>query len=402
MAVSIGDTITAAQYNGLQSRIDQVFGVGADEFGYGQTLSSSQVTAVTDTVTAAQMDNLRSDMNKAYKHQTGNDLTIRDIAVGDIIGADKSGTDITSYSPVSSVSVVSGGSGYSGSVTVAFSAPDKVGGTTATGNVVVSGGVITSITMTNNGSGYLNNPTVTLSESPADPADLQAILGAVSEQIFESEDTLGGHNDYLDAMTTIESGKFSIAVAESTTADATTDSRTTDWNSTVDMEFTCTFTSADQRRYFFNSGGEIRMTGSLSSGSGQKDTDWAAMLSNTAAVRFGYNYTTASSGTGSAIGNYDLTGTYQQIFTKSGSGVYAENIYKVEARADSATVIKFKITLADNDTGDRPVPSPPPPYGPLVDELVTGNITFTLGSRRASGSNVSVNAPTFSVTNTFE
>jgi hypothetical protein len=44
MAVNDGDNITAAQYNGLQSRIDQVLGTGSGDFGYGNSVSSSQVT----------------------------------------------------------------------------------------------------------------------------------------------------------------------------------------------------------------------------------------------------------------------------------------------------------------------------------------------------------------------
>jgi len=313
------DIITAAQYNGLQDRIAQVLGTGAAEFGYGQALASSAV-AVSDIVTAANMDNLRTDMNKAYTHQTGSALTIKDIAVGDVIGADDTGTSLT----------------------------------------------------------YANDGTFT----------------------FNSQDATGGFNDYLTAMTTIEGDKFSIAVSQSTAADATTDTRTTDWNSSVNMTFTVTFTDADQRRYFFNSGGEVRISGSLSSGTNTKDTDWATMLSNTNIIKFDHDATTADSGTGSAIGNYDLTSTYQTIFTKSGSGVYAENEYKVEAKENSTTQLEFRVTLTDNDAGDEP--APPPPGSTPIDEFVTGTITLTIGSLRASGTNVSVSAPTFSVTDTLE
>jgi len=61
---------------------------------------------------------------------------------------------------VTTVTVSAGGTGYSGTPTVTFSAPVG-GGTTATGIVVVSGGVITGVTITNPGSGYSAAPTVT-------------------------------------------------------------------------------------------------------------------------------------------------------------------------------------------------------------------------------------------------
>ena len=94
MAVNVGDSITAAQYNGLQSRIQQVLGNGSGDFGYGQTLESSQVNAPTspgagdgDSITALQMQELHDDMSKAYTHQTGNPLPVKDIAQEDIVGA---------------------------------------------------------------------------------------------------------------------------------------------------------------------------------------------------------------------------------------------------------------------------------------------------------------------------
>ena len=70
--VSSGQLITAAQYNDLQSRTNQVLGIGSGDSGYGQALTSSQVLTG-NTVTAAQMDNLRIDINKCHNHQQGTD-----------------------------------------------------------------------------------------------------------------------------------------------------------------------------------------------------------------------------------------------------------------------------------------------------------------------------------------
>lgn len=334
MAVSAGDSITAAQYNGLQSRIQQVLGNGALDFGYGQSVTSGQVTAPSapgagdgDSVTALQMQNLHVDMSKAYKHQTGNDLPIKDIAVGDIIGADQTGTDLVF-------------------------APDDT-------------------------------------------------------YTWENADTTGGFNDYLNTMTTIENNRFDIVAAESTATDLATDTRTSTWNGTIDMSFTVTFASADARRHFFNSGGQIRVESALSSGSGSKDTDWSNMLSNPGQIQFGYDYTTVTGSTTgvtlASFGDDGLDATYQTIFEKGGNAaVYAENRYRVQARANSSTELEFLVEFEDNDTGDRPVDPPPAPYGALEDEDITGDITVTMGGRRASGTNVSVNFPSFSTTNTLE
>jgi hypothetical protein len=72
-------------------------------------------------------------------------------------------------SGVISVTVTDGGTGYTGSPTVAFSAPGG-SGTTATGTVVAVGGVITGVTITNPGTGYTAAPTLTFTGSGTDAA----------------------------------------------------------------------------------------------------------------------------------------------------------------------------------------------------------------------------------------
>ena len=320
MAVSVGDTITAAQYNGLQSRIATIMGTGSGLDGYGQSLTSSQVSTGA-TVTATDMDNLRTDLNKANNHQLGSNASVANIAAGQVIGADATGTDIS------------------------------------------------SLTVTD-----------------------------------------GGFNDYDTATSNIESNKFLLDAGNSTVEAATSSTRSTAWNGTLTHTFTVTFASADDRRYFFNSGGEIRFSANISGQTGAKSDDWATLLSNMQTIKFNYTETTATgTGTGSAIGNSDLTGTYQTIFTKTGSGNYAENDYNIAARTDSATVLNFRIQFNDDDTGDQVLPGSENPGdvdgvivpGPAVDEDVNGTLTSTIQQLRATGSNVSVASPSYANTATL-
>jgi hypothetical protein len=127
-------------------------------------------------------------------------------------------------------------------------------------------------------------------------------------------------------------------------------------------------------------------------------------------IKFNYTETTATgTGTGSAIGNSDLTGTFAPIFTKTGSGNYAENSYTVEGRTDSATVLRFRVTFADDDTGDQVLPGSENPGdvdgvivpGPAVDEDVNGTLTSTIQQLRATGANVSVATPSYANTSTL-
>lgn len=76
---------------------------------------------------------------------------------------------------VASVTISNGGTGYTGTPTVTFSAA-PAGGTTATGTVTVVGGVITGVVITNPGSGYVTAPTVTFSGAGTGAAGT-AVLG---------------------------------------------------------------------------------------------------------------------------------------------------------------------------------------------------------------------------------
>ena len=60
---------TAAAYNAIQSNIAATMGVGSGDTGYGQALSSAQVTPG-QIISVSQWTNLRSDLAKARVHQT--------------------------------------------------------------------------------------------------------------------------------------------------------------------------------------------------------------------------------------------------------------------------------------------------------------------------------------------
>jgi hypothetical protein len=67
-----GNKIVATDYNTIQAKINLVLGTGTGDRGYGQSVTSSQVSPSTN-VTAAQWNALRNDLLKARQHQTGLD-----------------------------------------------------------------------------------------------------------------------------------------------------------------------------------------------------------------------------------------------------------------------------------------------------------------------------------------
>lgn len=237
-------------------------------------------------------------------------------------------------------------------------------------------------------------------QTNADPTTISQIVAEV-DLITDDDtnDTTKGYLDYETLSIQLDTNRFNLASTNQssvanilTTANAPINAtRTTAWNGTIVHKFTCNFNSADHYRHFFNSGGQIRVFADITGGSGKQD-DWDTMLFNAGDIIFDYEKTVSSksSGTAYAIGAYDLTvgAAYSLIYRKQGSGVYAENDYLVFVKRNSNTQLQFLIEFQDDDLGDKTG------AGAAVDENVQPTLATTITARRASGSFVSVAAPT--------
>lgn len=194
-------------------------------------------------------------------------------------------------------------------------------------------------------------------------------------------------NQYNLFSNTITTNKFLVANGQLTASDEVliTGTRSTAWNSTLTHTITITGStlgdgSANNLRYFFNAGGSIKLTASRTGGSTtSKNTDWSSMLSTMGTIVFNYTQTTytGTTGTGSAIGWYDLTTTNQVIFQQAGTA-FTSNLYRVSARTNAdRTQLILTIEFQDND-----ITAP--------DINVDGNLVSTVLQSRPVGSNVEV------------
>lgn len=210
-------------------------------------------------------------------------------------------------------------------------------------------------------------------------------------------------NQYETLVTTIsgDPNRYTVDVGETSLITGQTATLSTGWNGTRDHKFTATFASSNERKAFFNAGGEIRFNLTLAyTGSEAKTLDWQTMMSDIGTVKFNYLNTRFSSASTNAIGNYDLTASFQNIATEDGASPYTENDIEIKAKENSATQIEFTIRLRDDDEGDQQLPGSNPGNdgviipGPAVDENVKGTTTSTVTLLKPNGSNVSVPAPT--------
>lgn len=207
-------------------------------------------------------------------------------------------------------------------------------------------------------------------------------------------------SQYATVAATASTNSFSIGTLEGGVEAITSRQRTTTWNGTVTNTVTVTFGSALQARYFFNAGGQIRLSASRVNNpsdpdssypsSSSKITTWTNMLSGMGTIFINHTLTgtvagASSPGTGTSIGFYDLTTSNQQIYDKPApSGSYSLNSYVINARVNlssNPTEIIFTIQFKDDTSGG-------------IDEPVPGILTSTAQQFRPQGSNVSVTGPT--------
>jgi hypothetical protein len=119
---------------------------------------------------------------------------------------------------------------------------------------------------------------------------------------------------------------------------AASTTRGTTWDSFIQAGFSIDYDSENAARYFFNTGGELRIAFAHPSTASSQDTDWHNMLDNlNIAFRAHSTAKLTGNGTGSSIGYYELTTSWQAVYTVNGTGAYSANSLVVYARADSIT-----------------------------------------------------------------
>lgn len=82
--MAVGDQITAARYNVIQSTVSNVLNIGSGDSGYGQTLQSSQV-AQNQLIEDDHMNTLRLDIRKAYLHQNNSYPTLAVVSTANTV-----------------------------------------------------------------------------------------------------------------------------------------------------------------------------------------------------------------------------------------------------------------------------------------------------------------------------
>lgn len=195
---------------------------------------------------------------------------------------------------------------------------------------------------------------------------------AAGQTVIAHESDAPSNNAYdLNGMVTaIDTNRLTAAVGSMTlTSAAHTVTRATTWGSGGSATINCTvdvsFTSEDQARYFFNSGGEVRIRPTHSNTSGTQNQNWNSILSTkigTMTLKAG-SFSISGTQTASVTntGFYGLTTTATSLFNglNIGTGAYTANDFTVTAQVlnrvgtngGNGNGIRFIISFIDEHTG---------------------------------------------------
>jgi hypothetical protein len=322
MAVSVGDKITAAQYNGLQSRVASILGTGSGNEGYGQSVTSSQVSGESspgagdgDLVTAANMNEVWTDMDKCWQHIYGVNLPLRNFSTGDVIGADASGTGLT----------------YAANDTYTFDNQDNTGG--FNDYLAKMTEIETDRFLMDDGEDSIDDIAASVRT-----ASWNGTINCTFRCTFNSADE---RRHFFNA-----GGYIYIELSGENGSGA----KDTDWNSMitnpgqVQFGYNYTTVSGSTTGVTLNSIGNFDVTSTT--------------------------FTTIFTKTGNA-----------DVYAEND---YIVQVRQALSADGGAAALEFRVILQDDDTGDQQSIEPGP-FGPAEDEDVTLDITATLGGRRANG-----------------
>lgn len=210
-----------------------------------------------------------------------------------------------------------------------------------------------------------------------------------------------GHpnTNYDSLLETATINRFQVAASQSIVTSKGSATYTGTWNTSAQFTLTVTFATADQGRYFFNSGGKIRFNTSVSGGTPTSQYNaWFNFLNSVGIRSFG-------AGTDPLVNYYTLTNSFQTYYQGSLTTPYSANNYRLEARTNvadnstgTATVLTLRVTLTDGyvDPGNSPGDTPDTVDG------VTGTITIAVEELKAAGTMLpsgtfSIISPTYSL-----
>lgn len=196
-------------------------------------------------------------------------------------------------------------------------------------------------------------------------ATLLPSVASVSAGAVATAYPTGGTPSIVDLLTALDTNRLNNVVGNMTlVSSAATNTRSTVWGQSgagITGTITVTFASADAARYFFNSGGQLRLVLAHPNTSTVRDTDWHNALAAVGTINFSANGTALTGSTDGTAGNfgYYQCGSVQTILSAVVfPSPYNTNTVTVTAAVSGTAsnggpgqVVTFTITMNDTYQG---------------------------------------------------
>jgi len=221
--------------------------------------------------------------------------------------------------------------------------------------------------------------------------NVTSVTGSLSDIAPDDDILATDYNDTESKSNSINSNRLNIDAGELSLLSGGSSIRSTSYAAAVDCIFRYTQSSFSKSRYFWNTGGAVNIYGIItgySTGTGYDGAGINEILSTMGTVTMDHTQTiqSGSGGVPSSIGFYDLTTSWQSIFTQTGSGAYSDATLAIHARRNtSGSYVEVRVTIT-------------PESGRTVDGTTTIISQYRkLDNQASGGESLTITAPTPSV-----
>jgi hypothetical protein len=213
---------------------------------------------------------------------------------------------------------------------------------------------------------------------------------------------------YDDWANNITTNRFGVAGSESATTAVTTSNRTTAWVSQCECVIQFYWANANDARYWFNSGGKIRISANRTGGaSTSQNTSWTTLLSAAGTQNFGGAVPNTGTTPNDGTNWYKTTNSFQTFYQATASSPYGSNNYRLQARCvdvpsnsgGTAASGEIRILFTDGYTDSGAAFDPNPPPGDVIDGTLTVSVStlFATGIMVPSSASFTVTQPTIAI-----
>jgi hypothetical protein len=195
------------------------------------------------------------------------------------------------------------------------------------------------------------------------------------------------NNAYDTLADTATTNRFLLGAGQFVTESLGSKAESFSWNAQAYIDITYTFSTAADARYFFNSGGKLRITSSFSASlANSQNTAWTNLLTAAGTQSFGGQDPATGFSPLNGTNFYRLTNVLQTYYTSTSSTPYGANNYRLQVRSNvadnstgSANIVYIRALFTDGYFDPGPEPSPPP------GDLVSGTMSVSSDMIRATG-----------------